>query len=99
MVWQSPSNKIGFPSGGTCSVPGVTASESKSLESCRDKLGPSRRAAMRSESNITAKGVLTSEVCASAVKRDQSGPRTIRKIRFPDVGVTQEEGAVHFPIR
>ena len=50
---------------------------------------------MRSDSKVTVKGAPTNEVCASAVKRIQSGPRTTRRKRSRAAVVTQADGAVH----
>ena len=86
-----------LPFGGTCTVPGATASESRSLESIRSRSGPSSRTPIRSESPVTVKAASRNEVCASSVKRDQWFLERFEEIRSFIV-FTQDDGAVQLAI-
>src|SRR5204862_7992377 len=98
MVWQSPKSRIGWPLGGTCTVPGATASEIRSTLWARDNSGPVNRTPMRSESGDTMNGSLVKRRRLEALKRVQSMPRTTRKTGLGRAGLTQSYGADHHDI-
>src|SRR5467141_2329062 len=95
MVWQSPKSKIGFPLGGTCIVPGATASEIRSRVSIRFNSELSKRTPMRSESGETVNVSVVRRSSVEESKRPQSEPRTKRNIGSCLAGLTQSCGAVH----